>query len=203
MRRKQNLGRKHIERTRKRTPVRVFALSDSASLGTLRYGHMVFRAALGGRGVRTVKREGDGAAPLGSWPILWAYYRPDKVRHPKTGIPLHPIRQDAGWCDEPEDRNYNRPVGLPYKASAERLWRDDGLYDLVVVIDYNLRSRSKGRGSAIFMHAAHPAWDPTAGCIAISLGHLRQLLAALRPRTSVAVGKNLPQRPQRGRRGLR
>ncbi|MGA7328419.1 MAG: L,D-transpeptidase family protein [Rhodomicrobium sp.] len=153
--------------------------------------------------MRTLKREGDGATPLGTWPILWAYYRPDKVMRPRTATPLHPIRQDAGWCDEPEDRNYNRPVRLPYKASTERLWRGDGLYDLVAVIGYNVKPRSNGRGSAIFLHAAQPNFDPTAGCIAISLQHLLRLLAALRPRTSVAVGKNLPHRPQRGRRGLR
>jgi L,D-peptidoglycan transpeptidase YkuD (ErfK/YbiS/YcfS/YnhG family) len=97
------------------------------------------------------------------------------------------IRRDDGWCDASADRNYNRPVRLPYPASAERLWREDGLYDLVVVLDYNDRPRSRGRGSAIFMHVARPGYAPTEGCIALARGHLLRLLERLHARTAIGV----------------
>lgn len=82
-----------------------------------------------------------------------------------------------GWCDAPSDPNYNRQVRYPYRASAEALWRDDGLYDLVAVLDYNVRPRVRGRGSAIFMHVARPGYLPTEGCIALRKDHLRRLLS--------------------------
>ena len=99
------------------------------------------------------------------------------MRRPRTHLPVRAIRLHDGWCDTPADRNYNRPVCLPYPASAERLWRADGLYDIVVVLDYNDRPRVRGRGSAIFMHVAKPGYAPTEGCIALARAHLQGLLA--------------------------
>jgi L,D-peptidoglycan transpeptidase YkuD (ErfK/YbiS/YcfS/YnhG family) len=97
------------------------------------------------------------------------------------------IRPRDGWCDAPADRNYNRGVSHPYPASAERLWRADGLYDVVIVLGYNVGPRARGRGSAIFMHMAKPGYAPTEGCIALARGHLLRLLERLGPRSMVAV----------------
>jgi L,D-peptidoglycan transpeptidase YkuD (ErfK/YbiS/YcfS/YnhG family) len=108
-------------------------------------------------------------------------YRADRVQRPRTRLPVRRIGPRDGWCDAPGDRNYNRPVLHPYPVSAERLWRDDGLYDIVVVLDYNLRPRLRGRGSAVFMHVARPGYRPTEGCIALRQDHLRLLLARLAP----------------------
>ena len=107
-------------------------------------------------------------------------YRPDRMRRPRTPLPVRAIRRHDGWCDASADRNYNRPVRLPYPASAERLWREDALYDVVVVLDYNERPRVRGRGSAIFMHVARPGYAPTEGCIALARAHLLRLLERLR-----------------------
>lgn len=137
-------------------------------------------AALGRSGRRATKREGDGATPVGRWRLLRVLYRPDRVPRPRTGLPVRPITPADGWCDAPGDRNYNRPVRLPYPANAERLWRDDHLYDLVVVLDHNQRPRFQGAGSAIFMHVARPGLQPTEGCIALERAHLLRLLARLR-----------------------
>ena len=93
---------------------------------------------------------------------------------------LRRITPVSGWCDAPGDRNYNRQVTLPYPASAETLWRDDGLYDLVLVLDHNHRPRVQGAGSAIFVHVARPGHRPTEGCIALTRADLVQLLAHLR-----------------------
>src|SRR5262249_38999734 len=111
----------------------------------------------------------------------------DRVRRPATGLPVRQIRPDDGWCDAPKDGNYNRPVRHPYPASAERLWRTDGLYDVVVVLDHNQRPRVRGGGSAIFMHIAHPRYTPTEGCIALKREHLLRLLSRLGVGAAVRV----------------
>ena len=83
-------------------------------------------------------------------------------------LPLAKIRADDGWCDEPADRNYNRPVRLPYSASAETMLRNDELYDVAIVLDWNIRRRARGLGSAVFLHIAPPGHPPTEGCVAIA-----------------------------------
>jgi L,D-peptidoglycan transpeptidase YkuD (ErfK/YbiS/YcfS/YnhG family) len=107
------------------------SLSASATTGVLSYGSVVMPCALGRRGKRWRKHEGDGASPCGTWPMRYAYYRADRLRRPRTGLQLMPLQQNTGWCDASGDRHYNHPVTHPYPASAERLWRDDGLYDVV------------------------------------------------------------------------
>jgi L,D-peptidoglycan transpeptidase YkuD (ErfK/YbiS/YcfS/YnhG family) len=119
--------------------------------------------------------------------VLDVLYRRDRQRPPRTALPLRPIHVDDGWCDAPDDRNYNRRVRLPYPASAENLWRSDNLYDVVVVLDYNLRPRTRGRGSAIFMHLARADYAPTAGCIALRRSHLLLMLSRLAPGATIAV----------------
>jgi L,D-peptidoglycan transpeptidase YkuD (ErfK/YbiS/YcfS/YnhG family) len=185
----QNLPQKPRERTRKRTIARLLTKSDATSTGILIYKNLHFPAALGVGGIRAQKKEGDGATPLGAWACVKVYYRPDRVRRPQTTLHAEPLRTGIGWCDAPNDRNYNRKVTLPYAASAEILWRDDHLYDVIVVLDYNLMPRSRGRGSAIFLHVARLSLSPTEGCIAIKREHLLRLLQALSPGAAVAAGK--------------
>lgn len=172
---------------RRRHHLIVTALSRRSPNGWLRLGNIRFACALGRTGCRAVKREGDGATPLGRHRLLGVLYRPDGGRRPRTGLPVRPIRQDYGWCDASGDRNYNREVRLPYPVSHERLWREDRLYDLVVVIDYNVRSRRQGAGSAIFMHIAREGFLPTEGCIALSPRDLRLLLVHLRAGSCLIV----------------
>jgi L,D-peptidoglycan transpeptidase YkuD (ErfK/YbiS/YcfS/YnhG family) len=134
-----------------------------------------------------MKREGDGATPMGLFTLCEVLYRRDRARRPRAGLPVSAIQSWDGWCDDARDGNYNRKVRLPYAASAETLWRDDRIYDVIVVLDHNRRPRAKGRGSAIFMHAARADYAPTAGCIALSLGDLRRLLSLLGRATAVYV----------------
>lgn len=166
----------------------VSALSSGACRGMLALGDMRFPCALGRAGCRVRKREGDGATPVGRWHLRAVLYRPDRVQCPRTHLPVRVIRQCDGWCDAPGDRNYNRPVRHPYPASAERLWRVDGLYDIVVVLDYNDRPCVRGRGSAIFMHVAKPGYAPTEGCIALARAHLLRLLERVGRGAVVRVG---------------
>jgi L,D-peptidoglycan transpeptidase YkuD (ErfK/YbiS/YcfS/YnhG family) len=150
--------------------------SSAACRGILRLGSLTFPCALGRAGCRARKREGDGATPVGLWRVRAVLYRPDRVRRPRTSLSVRAIRPNDGWCDAPVDRNYNRPVRHPYPAGAERLWRADELYDIVVILGYNERPRVRGRGSAIFMHVAKPRYAPTEGCIALTRAHLQRLL---------------------------
>jgi L,D-peptidoglycan transpeptidase YkuD (ErfK/YbiS/YcfS/YnhG family) len=158
----------------------------AASQGRLN-GRLQGACALGRAGVQARKREGDGATPAGSFRVLAAFYRADRGPRPATRLPLQPTRRRDGWCDAPMDRNYNRRVRLPYPASAESLWREDGLYDLVVVLSHNQRPRVRGAGSAIFIHVAPPAGRPTAGCIGLAAPLLCRLLRQVAKGDHIAI----------------
>jgi L,D-peptidoglycan transpeptidase YkuD (ErfK/YbiS/YcfS/YnhG family) len=131
------------------------------------------------------KREGDGRTPLGAWPIRAALLRPDRVALPPgVGLPWRWLRPDDGWSDAPADPAYNRPVRHPYPVSAERLCREDGLYDVIVILGHNDAPPVPGLGSAIFLHC-RDGDRPTEGCVAIE----REALLALLPR--IAAGDTL------------
>lgn len=166
----------------------VRALTPRATSGRVELGPVTMRCALGRSGRRQRKREGDGATPTGIWPLREIYYRPDH-RRPAVlhHLDLRRLKPSCGWCDDSDDRRYNRQVHHPYPASAERMWRADGLYNLVVVLGYNDRPVIRGRGSAIFLHCARPAYAPTEGCIALSERDLRRLLPLLRPGMTVRI----------------
>lgn len=157
------------------------------SAGRLAWRGSAAPAACGRGGVRRDKREGDGASPLGTFPLLQSFYRPDRVAPPLSGLPIRALRADDGWVDDPADRQYNRLVTLPYPAHHETLWRDDGLYDLIVVIGYNTDPPLPGRGSAIFLHVARPEFTPTVGCIAVARDVLLRVLGLLGPGSAITI----------------
>lgn len=136
-----------------------------------------YQCAIGRGGYALNKREGDGATPIGVWPFRRVYYRPDRGKPPKTGLQVLPLSPTDGWCDAPGDPAYNRPVTLPYPASHEEMWREDHLYDIVVVLGHNDDPPVPGRGSAIFMHLARDGYKPTEGCVALTRAHLETVLA--------------------------
>ena len=146
--------------------------------GTLQCADARHDCALGRAGARRDKREGDGATPIGRFALREIRYRADRLTLPARAIAATPIATDDGWCDDPADPAYNRPVTLPHGASAERMWRDDGLYDLVVILGHNDSPPVAGRGSAIFLHCASAGLGPTEGCVALP----RDILQALVPR---------------------
>lgn len=147
---------------------------------------LVLRCSLGRRGISALKREGDGATPLASMRILGGYARGVGAKA-ATPLRLRPIDRNLGWCDAPGDRNYNRPVHLPCRASHERMWREDHLYDVCLVLDWNIRPRRMNGGSAIFMHLARPGYEATEGCVALSAADMRRLLPYLSRRTILRV----------------
>jgi L,D-peptidoglycan transpeptidase YkuD (ErfK/YbiS/YcfS/YnhG family) len=134
-----------------------------------------------------LKREGDGATPVGCFRLEQLFYRSDRLARPLTRLPACPLRPSDGWCDATGDRNYNRRVTHPYPASAEHLWREDELYDLIVVLDHNRLPRIQGAGSAVFIHVARPGYRPTAGCVALSRRHLLRLLRCAGPASAIRI----------------
>ena len=147
------------------------------------------RCALGRAGIVLAadKREGDGASPAGVWPLRRLLYRADRGGPPATALAAAPIAADDGWCDAPADPAYNRAVKLPYPASAEQMWREDEVYDLVVVLGHNDDPPVRGLGSAIFLHLAKPDYAPTHGCVAVARADLEALLAKAQPGDAVEI----------------
>jgi L,D-peptidoglycan transpeptidase YkuD (ErfK/YbiS/YcfS/YnhG family) len=150
--------------------------------GRFEFQGRALRCAVGRSGVVAArqKKEGDGASPIGVWPIRKVLYRPD-AGAPRTALPAEPIARDDGWCDDPEDESYNRPVKLPHRASFEKLWRDDHMYDRVVVLGHNDDPPKPYMGSCIFLHLARDGYAPTQGCVALSAEDLEALLEAAQP----------------------
>ena len=155
--------------------------------GRLHWSRGSAAAAVGRAGVKADKREGDGGTPAGTFPLVSILYRKDRVQPPTSQLPVRPLAPNDGWVDEPSDPRYNRLVELPYPASAEQMWRDDGLYDALVVIGYNMEPVIPGAGSAIFLHVATPDFAPTAGCVAVSKDVLLGLLPLLGPGSTITI----------------
>ena len=146
--------------------------------GTFLGPNIKFKCALGRGGMIAAneKNEGVGASPIGVWPLRRIFYRKDKITPPTTELPLVPIREHDGWCDDPSDPLYNRPISIPYSASHEKMWRDDDVYDIVVELGHNDDPPVPGLGSAIFLHLARENYRSTEGCIALSETDLRAML---------------------------
>ncbi|NTV44849.1 MAG: L,D-transpeptidase family protein [Candidatus Yonathbacteria bacterium] len=157
------------------------------SNGTLTCNGKTYRCALGKGGVSLDKKEGDGATPVGCFPMRKVYYRPDKIVAPATGLPVEALTETSGWADDAERPEYNMFVELPYDGSHEALWREDDVYDIIVPLGYNDGPIVPGKGSAIFMHVARETYSPTAGCIALSLTDLLEVLTSCDAETQVCV----------------
>jgi L,D-peptidoglycan transpeptidase YkuD (ErfK/YbiS/YcfS/YnhG family) len=165
----------------------VRARPGNPAQGLISVGGVVFRCALGRGGISSNKREGDGATPLGAMRIISGYFRADHVAARRTRLEMTPIASNLGWCEVPDDRNYNRPVRMPYRASHETMRRADRLYDVCLVLDWNIVPRRRGRGSAIFLHLARPGFTPTQGCVAVTAKVMARLLPRLSNRTVLEV----------------
>jgi L,D-peptidoglycan transpeptidase YkuD (ErfK/YbiS/YcfS/YnhG family) len=165
----------------------VQADSAETSLGWATLGAKRWRCALGAGGVREDKVEGDAATPAGRYPLRHIYFRNDRLVLPKVRLPVRPINEHDGWCDDPRSPAYNRLVHIPNEWSHERMWREDGLYDLIVVVGYNDDPPEGEWGSAIFLHIARDDYSPTQGCVAFKRADLLELVALIGPDTRINV----------------
>lgn len=155
--------------------------------GYLKVGPLTLKCALGRSGVGMLKREGDGHTPRAALRLLYGFWRSDRIARPFTRLPLLPSRKTMVWCDDPKSASYNRLSRLPLKESHETMCRADRLYDIVIVMDWNISSRRRGAGSAIFLHLARRGYKPTEGCIAVTERDMRRLLAVVDRHTMIHV----------------
>ncbi|HEX4028318.1 MAG TPA: L,D-transpeptidase family protein [Rhizomicrobium sp.] len=162
-------------------------VTTAADGAWLDWGAGLKRAAIGPGGIAIKGGEGDGITPRGAFEVREIFYRADRVPKPVTALPLRATRENDGWCDAPDDPNYNRLVKLPYPASSEAMWRADHLYDLVVVLGYNDDPVVPGKGSAIFLHLARPDFSATHGCVALSRDDALAAIAQLQPGDQVVI----------------
>lgn len=154
---------------------------------SLRLGDRHYRCAIGKNGITGDKKEGDGRTPTGTFALRECWYRADCFPAPETRLKLRGIQPDDGWCDDPAHPLYNRHVKLPFSASHEKLWRDDGVYDLIVPLGYNDAPVAPGRGSAIFLHVATPDYAPTEGCVALAKSDLLEVLAPMAEGAEITI----------------
>jgi len=157
------------------------------SRGILRFEDGEYPCALGRGGVSKTKSEGDGASPIGTFSLRQMFYRPDRMPRPASGLPVRALTRDDGWCDDPAHGDYNRLVHLPFEGSHENMWREDNLYDVVVVVGHNDDPPKPGLGSAIFIHCAATDFAPTEGCVALERQSLISALARLTPGMALQI----------------
>lgn len=154
---------------------------------TALWGTTQFKCTIGENGFTSDKTEGDGKTPIGSFLFRRAYYRPDRIDKPQANIPLHTITKQCGWCDDPTSDSYNRYIQKPFEASHERLWLDEEMYDLLIVVGHNDSPPEPYKGSAIFIHLINPNGSATKGCIGLEKLALLQILAQATPETKLVI----------------
>jgi L,D-peptidoglycan transpeptidase YkuD (ErfK/YbiS/YcfS/YnhG family) len=163
------------------------------SPSTIEWDGKIYTCQTGRGGIRTKKVEGDGATPVGVFPLRQVFYRPDRVRPFACDLPITSLTPVDGWCDDPTDPLYNQFIKTPYPGNHELLWREDHTYDILIVVGYNDTPAVPPRGSAIFIHLMNEDETPTAGCIALSRGDLIDLLSEITPTTQLVVPAHLDQ----------
>ena len=155
--------------------------------GYLKYKNLKFRCALGKAGVKKKIMEGDSITPKVIFKIIKIYYRSDKIKKIETLIKKKKIKKNMGWCDDPKSRSYNQQIKLPTKYSHEKLYRNDNLYDLIAVLNYNINPIIKNKGSAIFLHIAKNSYQKTKGCIALKREHLIEIISQIKKNTKIKI----------------
>ena len=155
--------------------------------GFLKYKKFKFRCALGKNGVGIKKIEGDNITPKGTYKIIKVYHRKDRIKKINSKFKLIEIKKNMGWCDDPKSSFYNRQIKLPTKYGHEKLYRNDNLYDLIVVLNYNMNPIIKKKGSAIFLHIAKNSYQKTKGCIALKKEHLIKIISKIKKNTRIKI----------------
>ena len=156
--------------------------------GYLKYKNFKFRCALGKAGIKQKEREGDFITPKGKFKLIKIYYRSDRIKKITSTLKKIKIKKNMGWCDDVSSNYYNKQIKINKKFSHEKLYRKDNVYDIVVVLNYNLNPIIKGKGSAIFLHVAKKNYKKTQGCIALKKNELLNLVSKIKRNTQIKIG---------------
>lgn len=161
----------------------------NTSARTIQFGEKTYPCRIGRKGtVACVKgREGDEKTPLGKYNFRFGLYRADRLPKPRSPLTFRPLREDDGWCDASSDAAYNRFIRLPYAATHEKLWREDGAYDVVLVMGHNDSPPEAGLGSAVFIHVAQYDDRQTLGCVALAPEVMARILPHLKTGSVVSI----------------
>ena len=154
----------------------------------LLYNGIRYQCSIGNGGFSNKKKEGDGCTPVGIFQVTDILYRKDKLKNLVTNYDLQTILPSDGWCDDPNSNYYNTKIKFPFSNSAEELFRQDDIYDIVCVTNHNQNPIIPGAGSAIFIHVANKDYSTTAGCVALSLKDLTKILSTLTKKTEIYFG---------------
>ena len=147
--------------------------------GYLKYKDFKFKCALGKSGIGKKEKEGDNITPKGVFNVNKIYYRKDRLKKLSSKFKLIKITKKMGWCDDPKSRKYNQLIKLPTKYSHENLYKKDNAYDLILVLNYNMKPTIKNKGSAIFIHITKKNYQSTKGCIALKKNNLVKLISKI------------------------
>ena len=151
------------------------------------FGNYKIKCAIGKRGISRKKREGDGCTPNGTFRFKLLLYRKDRIPKIKTYLKKKIIKKNMGWCDDSRSKFYNKLIKLPFVHSAEKLYKNKNIYDVILVIDYNFKPIIKNKGSAIFLHISKNNYSPTEGCIAVSKKDMKLLLTFINKKTKIII----------------
>ena len=153
----------------------------------LYYLNYKIKCAIGKNGITKNKKEGDLKTPSGIFKIKKIFYRKDRIKFFNSSVKKYYLKKNIGWCDDPRSQYYNREIKLPFKGSAEKLWRKDNIYDLIIIINYNCNPTIKNKGSAIFLHICKKNYSPTKGCIAMNKKDMVNLIINIKNNTKLVI----------------
>jgi len=151
------------------------------------YKNYKAKCAIGKRGIGYKKKEGDLITPRGKYKIKFILYRKDRVKKIQSKIKKIEIKKNIGWCNDPLSKNYNKIIKLPSSHSYERLYKKENIYDIILVLNYNMNPTIKNKGSAIFIHVAKKNYKKTEGCIAVKKVHLLKIVKKMMINTKVFI----------------
>ena len=145
------------------------------------------KCAIGKRGITSKKVEGDKKTPKGTFGLKSIFYRKDRVSKIKSSLKKHIIKKNMGWCDDSRSRYYNKMIKFPFDLSAEKLWLKKNIYDVIIIINYNMEPAIKNKGSAIFLHIAKKDYETTEGCIAVTKEDMKLLASKINNKTKIII----------------
>ena len=153
----------------------------------LTFNNYKVKCAIGKKGIKDKKKEGDLITPRGNFKVKYILCRKDRVKKIRSEVRIIKIKKNMGWCDDPRSRNYNQLINLPSNYRHEKLFKKENTYDIVLVLNYNMRPIKKNKGSAIFIHVSKKNFKKTEGCVAVQKRYLLKIVKEIKKNTKVMI----------------